>query len=223
MNVLVLRPAPDNARTADVLRAAGFEPLCYPLFRIEPVTWSPPVPAAFDALLLTSVNTLRFGGRGLELYRPMPCFAVGEATAAAARAAGFADVRTGGGNIAATLPAIRASGFGRLLHPGGADRSAFDEGGFSVSAVPVYRAVPTGDTAGLAALRPDAALVHSPRAGERLAALMEAPERASIVVVAISPAALDACGDGWHGAAAAMAPREDSMIAALQKLVRTAE
>ena len=66
-----------------------------PLFQIEPITWRAPDAGQFDALLLTSANAVRVGGPGLAALRDLPVHAVGEATAAAAREAGF-DVATVG-------------------------------------------------------------------------------------------------------------------------------
>jgi uroporphyrinogen-III synthase len=61
-------------------------------------------------------------------------------------------------------------------------------------------------------------LVHSPRAGERLAAHLPADRRASLHVVAISANALAACGEGWASGQAPAAPTDDEMLALARRL-----
>ena len=57
--------------------------------------------------MLTSANAIRHGGAGLERLRSLPVHAVGEATAAAAREAGFAVAGIGEGGCRATWLARR--------------------------------------------------------------------------------------------------------------------
>ncbi|MBC7987264.1 MAG: uroporphyrinogen-III synthase, partial [Sphingomonadaceae bacterium] len=86
-NLLIVRPEPGASATAQRARTRGWEPLVAPLFAIAPLAWAPRDPAAFDALLLTSANAVSHGGKALGKYRELPVYAVGAATAAAARAA----------------------------------------------------------------------------------------------------------------------------------------
>lgn len=220
--VLVLRPEPGASRTAALLGQAGMEPVVYPLFDVEALAWEPPDADAFDALLLTSANAVRHAGPALARYGALPCYCVGEATAAAARDAGLADVRVGGGDAATTVPLLLADGRSRVLHLGGSDVRSFDSLGMHIERVAVYRAVEHGDADGLVAVvratRPVAAMVHSPRAGERLAALLPAPHRNGIALIAISDAAASACGPGWRDMIAACDRSDAAMIAAAQKL-----
>src|SRR5215471_18364583 len=106
MAVLVTRPSPDSDRTADALRARGFEVLLAPMLRFEPV----PLPAdlgqeadvehddeadrTVGALIVTSANALRAVVpqlEGSDLKR-LPLFVVGAQTASVAREAGFTKV-----------------------------------------------------------------------------------------------------------------------------------
>jgi uroporphyrinogen-III synthase len=97
MQVLVTRPAEDAERTAEALRAAGHEPLMAPLFSLRRL--SAVIEGAADAVFATSANALRFADRViLSGLRGKPLFAVGDATADAARQAGFVDVRPAGGD-----------------------------------------------------------------------------------------------------------------------------
>lgn len=221
--VLVLRPQPAADRTAERLRHLDLLPIVYPLFATEPVAWAPPDPAGFDALLLTSAAAVRLGGAALVAYHHLPTYAVGDATARAAAHAGFADVRRGGGTVMATLPIVEACGHACVLHLAGAEVRQADPGSLRITRVTVYRTRPLGDAAGLQALLPTegrvAALVYSPRAGSRLAALLAPDCRARIAVAAISDAALAACGEGWRGIAVADRPEEDALLARLQALV----
>lgn len=220
--VLVLRPEPGASRTAALLAGLGLEPILYPLFAVEPLAWELPRHGRFDALLLTSANAVRHAGAGLEAIHRLPCYCVGKATAKAARDAGFADVRVGGGDAATTIPLLVRDGRSAVLHPCGEDVRPFDALGLSVERLPVYRSAAIGDGASLDALTrarsPAVAMVHSPRAGERLDALLCADLRAHIAIVAISQAAADACGGGWRTLAVTAFRNDIEMTACAQRL-----
>jgi uroporphyrinogen-III synthase len=102
MAVLVTRPSPDIDRTADALRARGFEVLLAPMLRFEPV----PLPAVlgedYGALIVTSANALRAVAPQLEnsALKKRSLFVVGAQTASAAREAGFAKVISADGDAA---------------------------------------------------------------------------------------------------------------------------
>jgi uroporphyrinogen-III synthase len=221
--VLVLRPEPGATRTATALREAGFRPVLYPVFGVEAIDWMPPDPTCFDAVFVTSANTMRLGGPGLARYCRLPLFAVGDVSASAAVKAGFRAVQTGGGDAASTLPLLVKAGYQRILHLSGTEVREHDSLGLSITRVPVYRTMPLGDAKSFAQVVPRErsvfALVHSARAGERLAELVTAEERRRIIVLAISGAASEACGDGWHGRVIAGAPTEAALMAGLQMLV----
>lgn len=210
--VAVLRPEPGNARTADRIASLGYDVLRMPLFAVTPVDWQVPE-GAFDTLMLTSANAVRHGGAGLNALKRLPVLAVGAATAAAARQAGFDVVATGSGDAASLLADHPGR---RILHPAGRDRI---ENG-RVEAVTVYAADPipiAPDT--VATLAGAIALLHSARAARRFAALADAGiDRGAVRVVALSPVILAAAGTGWAAAAAAAVPREDALLAALANL-----
>jgi len=90
--VWVTRAEPGAARTAVRLTALGFEPLVAPVLAIRPL--SPAIDLTdIAALAFTSVNGVAaFAARTPERDRPV--FTVGDATAQAARDAGFTDVRS---------------------------------------------------------------------------------------------------------------------------------
>src|SRR5436190_2126779 len=90
----------------------GLDPVVAPLFTIRPIAWTPPAPAGFGAVLLTSANAARLAGGGMTPFLSLPCYAVGERTAAAAREAGFRDIRTGPGDGEALSRMIAAEAAG---------------------------------------------------------------------------------------------------------------
>lgn len=212
--VVILRPQPGADATAARARDLGLSPVLCPLFAIEPLPWMPPEPAAFDALLLTSANAVRHAGPMLAAYLGLPVFAVGEATARAAKEEGFAIVHAAGPDAQAAARTIARAGHRAALHLRGEDARPFAPGDLAITAIVTYRAAPRGDEAGLAAaLRPGSvALVHSPRAGARLAELVSTESRQDIALVAISPTALEGCGSGWMEKHAAAVPEDAVML-----------
>jgi uroporphyrinogen-III synthase len=204
--LLVLRPEPGASATVARARAQGLEAVAVPLFRIEPIEWQAPDPAAFDGLLLTSANALRSGGAQLQGLRRLPVYAVGEATAEAARKAGFDVAATGDSGVDGLLASI---GGLKLLHLCGEDRREPQAASQQITAIAVYRAVPV--EADLGAVKGAVALIHSPRAGRRFAQLAE--DRASTIVAAISAAAAEAVGEGWRAVETAERPTDDALLA----------
>jgi len=112
MPVLVTRPAPGGAETARHLAARGFAPVLAPLLTVQTYARQLPAPEALRAVLVASRQAIPALP---ALYHGLPLYAVGDATAAAARAAGFRTVHSAQG---------RAEDLARLvgaeLPPGGA-------------------------------------------------------------------------------------------------------
>ena len=194
-------------------RALGLDPVAIPLFKIEAVDWKAPEAASFDGLLLTSTNAVRCAGEGLLQLRGLKTYAVGDATAEAAREAGFDLAATGDAGIDRLLGSIDADL--KLLHLCGADRREPIQARQKITRLTVYRADPV-ESADLSIARGSVALVHSPRAGRRLAEL--ADDRASITVAAISPAASAAVGEGWNAVEVADQPSDDALLALAARL-----
>ena len=119
--LLILRPQPGADETAARARALGLSPIVAPLFIVRGLAWAPPPAAEFDAIMLTSANAARRAGAGLAAFLGLPCYAVGDATAAAASDAGFTDVRIGPEDGVALLMTMEGDGVVRALHPCGAD------------------------------------------------------------------------------------------------------
>lgn len=219
--LLLLRPEPGAAATAARAAELGLEALCYPLFAVEPLDWTAPQPADFDALMLTSANAPRMGGPGLARYgATLPVWCVGEATARAAREAGLTVARVVGPDAAALAAALARAGHRRVLHPGGVEVRPLAEPGLEIRRVAVYRAAEAGDAAGLAPLlaRGPLALVHSPRAAARLAALVPPERRGDLALVAISASAARAAGTGWQALLVASSPDDRAMLALARQI-----
>jgi uroporphyrinogen-III synthase len=181
MRVLVTRAAEDAARTARRLAERGHQAAVAPVTTIEP-TGTPPPQEPWDALLLTSAHAVPALA---ALDRRRPVFAVGARTAAAARAAGFAEIRSADGDsralarlvVAALAPAAT------LLHATAPDRkpepgATLQAAGFRLLVWECYEAraasrLPETALNALRAGQLDAALHLSQRSAELLVGLAE--------------------------------------------------
>lgn len=224
--VLLLRPEAGASESAARARRLGLEPVVAPLFTVSSVAWAAPEPSDFDALLLTSANSARHGGPELARLRSLRCHAVGEATAAAAEAAGFRHVVTGPGDGAAALEGMAKAGIAHILHLCGRDHLPLAHPLLAVERRIVYRADATDrlPEAARTALGEGAlALVHSPRAGALFGALVDRAglERGGIRLAAISAQAAAAAGFGWRQVAAAARPRDEALLELAVKLCQT--
>lgn len=205
---VVLRAEPAASTTAARASAMGLEVSIIPLFEVVPVEWSAPKASRFDGLVLTSANAVRHGGPQLAALKGLPVHAVGAATAAAAREAGFTIASIGGGSSQdMDLPGDK-----RLLHLTGRDHV----GTGAAETISVYAAQPIDSPKGIDALAGSVVAVHSPRAGSRLAELVKS--RSRIAIAAISPAAASACGGGWEQVHAAPMPNEETLLALAARL-----
>src|SRR5438309_7483692 len=211
--VLVLRPEPGATATVEKAQAVGLKAVAVPLFTIEPVQWETPDAGSFDGVLLTSANAVTFGGEALHSLRGLKVYAVAEATAQAAREAGFDIAASGDAGVDRLLDSIERDL--KLLHLCGADRRDAANAKQQITRVTVYRATPV-DAPDLTEAAGNIALIHSPRAGRRFAELIH--DRTSISVVAISEAAAEAVGDGWRTAEAAAQPTDDALLALAARL-----
>ncbi|OGN48069.1 MAG: uroporphyrinogen-III synthase [Caulobacterales bacterium RIFCSPHIGHO2_12_FULL_68_13] len=223
--VWITRAQPGASRTAARLRDMGFTPLIQPLLAVE--TLSPPVPDLdrFAALAFTSRNGVA-AFAALTSRRDRPVFAVGDATAQAAREAGFVAVRSASGDLTALARRIAAElSDAALLAPQAetpagdlaAALGVADARAVSLHPLNVYRTAPT------AAAPPeafDAVLIHSPRAAQALAALvpvsLPAARLAGVVIACISPAAAAPLSAVGLTPAVADAPDEATLLATLK-------
>lgn len=216
MRLLVVRPEPGAAATAAKLRALGHEPIVVPLLATEALDWQPPERPP-DAVIITSAAAVRHAGPAAAALHDAPLFCVGEATAAAARSAGWRDVAVGPGTLQGLLDQLAASGPRHLLHLAGEDRTAITlPAALTITTSILYRArlLP------LPMLVPvDAILLHSPRTARHVAAEWDRLDgrRDLVRLFAISPLALAAAGPGWRAGHAAPSPDDAALLAMLAK------
>ncbi len=229
--VLVTRPLPAGAATAAALAARGVAPLLAPMLVIRPLPLAPDDPAlaaGLAAVAVTSGNAVP----GLPAaLRALPLFAVGDATAARARAAGFARVASAGADAAALAALLaRAAPPGALLLAVGEGRGAALEQalraqGRTVHRRTLYAAEPAGALPAEAAdaLRSgtvDAALFFSAETARVFVRLAEAAGVADalggVTACAIGrPAAVALEALRWREIRLAAHPTQEAMLALL--------
>jgi uroporphyrinogen-III synthase len=167
-----------------------------------------------DGVILSSAAAVRHAGQHADAFKALPAFAVGEATAAAAHAAGWTDVAAGPGTMQALLDGL---GAGNYLHLAGADLTPVTvPPSLNLMRVTVYETPPLS----LSALpEVDVVLLHSPRTAAQFAREWDrlGGERAHVQLLAISQATLASAGGGWGAAQAAAEPSEPALLAMLPK------
>lgn len=234
MKVLVTRAEGDAEKLAARLAERGHQSVIESLltirFRPEAARSIEPFLDGVQALLFTSANGVRAFADATK-RRDFRAFAVGDATAAAARAAGFAGVISASGavdDLAKLVIGRLKPKEGALFHSAasvtaGDLQGLLEAAGFGVRRAVLYEAVESerlGEaTRGMMARREiDAALFFSPRSAAtfvRLAAgLDEGCEH--MVAVALSSAVAEKLAPlPWRRIAVAAAPNESSLLAAL--------
>lgn len=228
--VLLTRPRDRSERLAKALEREGWRVFIWPVIEIEPLLREPPKLGDAAAVLFTSARGVEAAGAAASA--PPPAFCVGAATAAAARAAGYGDVRSADGDAAALAALVKARArpeAGPLVHVRGEHSAgdvaeALEAEGFDVRSVVAYRAAasdgpPPEIVEALEAGVFDAAAFYSPRSGAIFAGLMRPEWRAALAAttaVAISAAAAAALsGAGFGRIVVAAAPNGDAMRAAI--------
>lgn len=229
--LLVTRPLDDAQDTAARLEGRGHSAVLAPLMVIDVL----PGPAlnlgGVQALLMTSVNGVRsFVQRQGGEIPGLPVFAVGDATARAARTAGFADVESAGGDVG-DLAALAASRLhplgGTLLHPAAGEVAGdlgyvLNRGGYAYRREILYQArtaevLPPAAVAALNAGAIDGVLLYSPRtalAFDRLAtAAGLRPALAAVDAFCLSANVADRAGAPWRRVLTAARPTEDALLA----------
>ena len=99
MQALVTRPREESESLASALAARGVGAVIEPMMQVHYRAAAAPDLATVQAILCTSANGVRALAR-VTGERGLPLFAVGEATAARARAEGFTEVESAGGAVA---------------------------------------------------------------------------------------------------------------------------
>jgi uroporphyrinogen-III synthase len=228
LRVLITRPVVKAQALARLLEARAHTVSIEPLLTIEPL------PVALElggvqAIALTSANA----APALGAARHLPVFAVGAASAAAARGAGCMRVESAGGDAASLARRIVACCLpqrGAILHLCGTEvrqglAEALRAAGFRVLRQPVYRAKPAQalSAATCAALREgiDAVLLFSPRTALVFAELIvrHGLERclAATDACCLSAAVAESCHElAWRRVWIAARPDQGALVELLE-------
>lgn len=216
--VAITRALPDALATAERVRARGGEPILAPLLTIAPRKLGADLTGA-QALLFTSANGVRAVANSGS-HRAITTLCVGDATAEAARAAGYSDVRSADGDshaLAALAIATLDPRCGPLIHASGEHVAgdlvgALRAAGFSAERHVVYSALAAGTLP--AALSPgvDIILLHSARAAEIFLGL-GAPGAENIIAGCLSRQVAEAASAAtWKRLIVAPRPRESALL-----------
>jgi uroporphyrinogen-III synthase len=228
VRLLVTRPPPDGARTADALRERGYDALEAPMLRMETLA-TEIADRAYAGVVMTSANAARAlaGHPQCAQLARLPAFTVGAHTAAVARAIGFAEVHCAHGDrtdLAALLHEHVAEGLPPLLYLAGEDRAGdlAPPGTALVTAV-IYRMVkaarfPDAVVGALAGSDIDGVLHYSRRSAQ---AYVECAKRAALLDASLKPtqlclshqAAKPLAAEGAAGIRIAAQPNEAAMLA----------
>ena len=186
---LLTRPAEDSDAVARALAALGHRSVVAPVLKVETHDGAMPDLSGVQALLFTSANGVRAFAR-TSTRRDLLVLAVGDASATAARTAGFAAVESAAGDVEdlARLAAARLSPTdGALLHVAGSHRAgdlqtSLESSGFAVRRAVLYTARAVGALPEAAA----AALTRSELAG----VLLFSPRTAAVFDTLVGAAGL---------------------------------
>lgn len=243
MKILVTRPRADAEELAKLLAARGHEALIEPLLDIATLPGDAVTAEGAQALVFTSANGVRAlierNSGDISTLRALPVYTVGDATARAAREAGFADVVSASGDVNSLAELIVARvrpDIGPLLHVVGSDVAGdlagqLAEKGFTLTRAALYQATKSEALSAEAveALKRGevkAALFYSPRTASAFAALAGdiAPALGRATAICLSPAVAEAVEDlpgaaSWRDILTAAEPTQDALLAALDRFV----
>ena len=180
--IWVTRAQPGAEATAGRLRELNIEAVVEPLLEVRPAPNIAIDLTGVSAIAFTSANAVAaFAARSAE--RTIRVFAVGDATASAARAQRFGNVLSARGDVAALASALatrRRELPGVVLYPAAAEPAqdlagALEAVGLTVRQVTLYETVALEPSETLLERLPriDGVLVHSAKAAKALAAFLK--------------------------------------------------
>jgi uroporphyrinogen-III synthase len=226
--VWITRSAPEA--TARRVAALGFHPISAPLLSFHPLAAHIEA-APGEVLAFTSINGVERTA-ALTTRRDLTVFAVGDATAQSARAAGFSDVHSAGGDVASLAALILDAQPQAVIHPAAEETAGDLVGRLRSASVParklaVYetraaRALPPAVETALGAGALAALLVHSPKAARVAGALLrDARDRlGGTVALGLSAACLAPLEAlGFTGMGVAPAPTETALMQILMQML----
>ena len=220
--VWITRASPGAEETARRVAALGYGPIIAPQQRQSPIAGPPVDLSGVGALAFTSANGVAaFAARSPE--RGLPTFAVGAATARAALGAGFVQVISAEGDVAALAQAIAAHGrmVGEVLHaaptePAGDLTGDLAARGIAARRVALYETVTQMPDPGATFLirGAEGVLVHSPKAARALGHFLAGHPEPGLVAVCLSAAVAEPL-TGLAQITVADAPTEAAVLEAL--------
>jgi uroporphyrinogen-III synthase len=242
LQILVTRPRGEADLFAVALAMRGHDAVVAPLLDIV-VDEAPPLDlAGVQAVLFTSANGVRAFAH-TQKNRDLKAFCVGDATAAAARNAGFGAVESAAGDVdtlAALVKKRLDPANGALVHATGTAVAGDLAGvlgaeGFSVRRVQLYRAdtapkLPDDAASAVRGGRIDVVTFFSPRTAEIFARLVRdaglGDSLARVTALALAPSALEIAreqGCRFKAAIAADEPNETALLEALDRIALAPE
>jgi uroporphyrinogen-III synthase len=229
-SVLITRPPPGDAQTAAAVAALGLCPVLAPCLVIASRPALLPLPARLQAVLVASAQAV--GGLPAS-HHGVRLLAVGDSTAARARAAGFAEVHSAGADAVALAllatrllnpagpPLLLAAGAGQ----GGRLAGLLRQAGFRVLRRVVYQAhaaatLPAPACRALAAGEVRAAMFFSAETARAFARILPAELHSALAhtdALAIGDTTAVALRHlPWHAVRVAQRPTQDGLVALLQ-------
>jgi uroporphyrinogen-III synthase len=228
MRVMLTRPRADSERLAEELRARGSDVVIEPMLAIVSEGSLPPLDGV-AALVVTSANGIS-AFAAISERRDLTVYSVGDATALAAREAGFTAVESAQGDSAALAALIAAHlepDVGTLLRIEGRNTAGNLEKllvskGYSVQPAVLYKAE-AADTLSrecredIAGQKIDIILFFSPRTAGTFVRLVEEAELAdrceTMIALCLSQAVAEAAsGLNWAGVHIAATPDRTAMM-----------
>jgi len=237
--ILIIRPQPDANRDVALLKRYGVPALASPSMKAMQLHYKLPNSTDFSGIIMTSRNAVEAIATSgyTAAWAKMPVFAVGAASAAAARDAGFSDIIIGTGGGAGLLPLIRRyisdkigkQDIGNLpLFWPSADEISFDMVAalaaheIVVQRLRVYQMVASGELDAVTRDKIDkgaiaAVVAMSSRSilifQKNLDAAGKGSSREEMTLIAGSAAIAAAAGDGWQMVYVARQPRRSRLLA----------
>jgi uroporphyrinogen-III synthase len=224
MRVLITRPQEDAARTAEILKSRGHDPIIAPLLQTNFHDGPEVSLAGVQAILATSANGVRALARRTS-RRDVPLFAVGPQTEEEARVYGFTTVRNANGDskaLAAATQEWTSPAAGALLHVKGAEADGtlaalLKAQGFDVRTLVLYDVanvgLPEAARVRIANHEIDAALFFSARSARIFKEAVEGFPLETVMAVCISAATAEALQPlAFRSVRVASQPNQDALL-----------
>jgi uroporphyrinogen-III synthase len=225
--VWITRSRPGADATAERVRHLGIEPIVAPLLEVRPIEGAPLELTGVSAIAFTSANAVAaFAARSAE--RSLRVFAVGDATASAAKAQRFSQVLSARGDVKALASALATRKRdlpGPILYAAAAEPSqdlagALGAAGLEVRQVTLYETVALAPSEALVArlAEIEGVLVHSARAAKVLAGFLKSHPAPDMAAFCLSRQIGRTLGRaGLAAVVSAEAPNEAALLALLAR------